>query len=114
MVGANLPKSDAWTISLLSNAEVIAVDQRSKENRLVVTTDATVVWTARPTDGDGWYVAVFNLEDAPQTLHYAWKDLGIPDGSHAVRDLWADKDLPAADAVAGTIAAHGCLLYRVK
>ena len=51
MVGANLPKSDEWTISLLSNAEVIAVDQRSKENRVAVSTDSTVVWTARP---DGW------------------------------------------------------------
>jgi alpha-galactosidase len=114
MVGANLPKSDEWTIALLSNPEVIAVDQGAKDNRVVVTTDATVVWTARPTDGDGWYVAVFNLEDAPQTLHFAWKDLGIPDGSRAVRDLWAKADLPVADAVAGTVAGHGCVLYRVK
>ena len=51
MVGANLPKSDEWTISLLTNAEVIAVDQRSKENRVAVSTDSMVVWTARP---GGW------------------------------------------------------------
>ncbi|HEX3118097.1 MAG TPA: hypothetical protein VHP80_03315 [Candidatus Acidoferrum sp.] len=70
--------------------------------------------TARPTDGDGWYVAVFFLKDAAQSLHYSWSDLGIPAGSHAVRDLWAQKDLAAADAMAGSVAAHGCLLYRVK
>ena len=64
MVGANLPKSDEWTISLLTNPEVIAVDQKSKENRVAVSTDSTVVWTARPETGDGWYVAVFNLKDA--------------------------------------------------
>jgi alpha-galactosidase len=89
MVGANLPKSDEWTISLLSNPDVIAVDQKSKENRVAVTTDAAVVWTARPDDGDGWYVAVFNLEDAMQSLRFAWKDLGVAPGSHVMRDLWA-------------------------
>jgi alpha-galactosidase len=114
MVGANLPKSDEWTISLLSNADVIAVDQKSKENRVAVSTDSSVVWTARPDDGDGWYVAVFNLEDKPQSLHYSWTDLGIAAGTHGMRDLWGGKDLPAADAVAGRVAAHGCLLVRVK
>ena len=114
MVGANLPKSDAWTISLLSNADVIAVDQRSKENRVAVSTDSAVVWTARVADGDGWYVAVFNLKDTAESLRYSWSELGIAAGSHGIRDLWASADLAAAEAVAGTVAAHGCLLYRVK
>ena len=81
---------------------------------MAVSTDSSVVWTARPDDGDGWYVAVFNLEDKPQSLRYEWTDLGISAGSHAGWDLWGGKDLPAADAVAGTVAAHGCLLVRVK
>jgi alpha-galactosidase len=114
MIGANLPKSDAWTISLLSNVEVIAVDQRSKENRVAVSSDSAVVWTARPEDGDGWYVAVFNLKDAAQSLKYAWADLGLAAGKHAMRDLWEGKDLPAADSLAEKVAAHGCLLVRVK
>jgi hypothetical protein len=114
MVGANLPKSDEWTISLLTNAEVIAVDQKSRENRVAVSSDSAVVWTARPEDGDGWYVAVFNLEDAPQSLGYKWADLRMPAGSHAVRDLWAGRDLPAADSLAATVMPHGCLLYRVN
>jgi len=114
MVGANLPKSDESTISLLTNAEVIAVDQRSKENRVAKSTDAAVVWTARPEEDDGWYVAVFNLEDAPQTLHFGWTELGIAAGRHAVRDLWAGTDLPEADAISGMVMPHGCLLYRVK
>jgi len=73
-----------------------------------------VVWTARPEDGDGWYVAVFNLEDAPQSLGYNWADLRMPAGSHAVRDLWAGRDLPVADSLAATVMPHGCLLYRVN
>jgi Alpha galactosidase C-terminal beta sandwich domain len=93
---------------------VIAVDQHSKDNRVAVTTDSTVVWTARPDQGEDWYVAVFNLEDTMQSLHFAWKDLGIAPGSHAVRDLWAQIDLPPADAISRTVGPHGCLLYRVK
>ena len=86
-------------MSLLTNPEVIAVDQKSKENRVAVSTDSMVVWTARPDDGDGWYVAVFNLEDAPQSLRYSWSDLGIAAGSHAIRDLWGGKDLPAVETM---------------
>ena len=46
MVGGDLPKADAWTTSLLTNPEVIAVDQHSTGNHPVVTTDKAVVWVA--------------------------------------------------------------------
>jgi alpha-galactosidase len=80
------------------------------EQRTLVT-----LWSIfRVADGDGWYVAVFNLKDTAQSSHYSWSDIGIPAGSHAVKDLWAGKDLPASDAISSSVASHGCLLYLVK
>jgi len=88
IMGGNLTLCDEWTTSLLTNAEVIAVDQHSTETHPVINTDKAAVWTARPVSGDGYYLAVFNLDDSPQTLHYFWKDLGLLPGSkYRLRDL---------------------------
>ena len=74
--GRELTLLDPWTASLLTNPEVIAVDQHSRDNRAVISTHKAAVWLARPQTGDGYYVALFNLEDTPQTLAYSCKDLG--------------------------------------
>ena len=47
MVGGDLPRADAWTTSLLTNPEVIEVDQHSTGNHPVITTDKAVVWMAQ-------------------------------------------------------------------
>jgi alpha-galactosidase len=114
MIGANLTKSDAWTASLLTNPEVIAVDQHSKENRPVISTASTVVWTARPESGNDRYIAIFNLEDHEQKLGYAWKDLELPEVKYKLRNMWDHNDLGTADSLSLTLAPHGCILYRLS
>ena len=58
MLGCDLPHSDAWTTSLLTNPEVIAVDQHSTANRPLITTNGAVIWSARPEDGKGHYLVI--------------------------------------------------------
>jgi alpha-galactosidase len=72
------------------------------------------VWTATPESGGGRYMAVFNLGDATQAVSYAWKALGLSEGQHAVRDLWARKDLGSATSLKTTLRAHASVLYRVR
>ena len=114
MWGGNPTKSDAWTVSLLTDPEVLDVDQHSTGNRMVITNGSTVVWTAHPDKGRGYYVAVFNMQDSPQTAHFSWKDLSLPEGKHALRNLWEHKDLPAAASLDVNLAPHGSILYRVS
>ena len=114
MIGANLPRSDAWTTSLLTNPEVIAVDQHSKENRPVISTSSTVVWAARIEAGEDRYVAVFNLDEREQRIRYEWKELGLTGSSYDLRDLWERRDRGPAEALALTLAPHGSALYRLS
>ncbi len=114
MIGANLTSSDPWTTSLLTNPEVIAVDQHSTDNRPVITTDTTVVWSARSRPGEDRYLAVFNLQDAPQKIHYDWKDLGWPATRYSLRDLWDHKDLGPADSLSATLPSHACAVYKAS
>ena len=129
MMGGALPASDAWTTSLLSNPEVIAVDQRSRENRAVITTDTRAVWIARPEkarpenarpekagsdEGRGYYIAVFNIGESEQAIHYEWKDLGLEGRSYEVRDLWERRALPHATSLSVRLEPHASVLYRVE
>jgi len=114
IIGGNLLLCDEWLKSLLSNAEVIAADQHSKGNHAVETTANFAVWVAEQDGADGHYVAVFNRSDAAQTLHYAWKQLGLNDQEYAVRDLWEQKDLGRKASIQAALPAHGAALYLVR
>ncbi len=112
IMGGNLLLADGWTTSLLTNEEVIAVDQHSTDNRPVVTTDNVVIWTARPERGGDHYVAVFNISDAPQTVHYAWSDLGLSAPRYRLRDLWRRAEMGTAPSLEVTLPPHASALYR--
>jgi alpha-galactosidase len=114
MVGGDLPRADAWTTTLLTNAEVIMVDQHSTGNHPVVTTDKTVVWVAQSAASDGRYLALFNLTESSQTLRYVWKDLGLSNPKYKLRDLWERKDLGASDSITVTLPPHGSVLYAAS
>ena len=118
IMGGNLLLSDAWTTSLLTNAEVIAVDQHSTDGHPVITTDNIVIWTARPQSGKNpdsdAYVAVFNISEKEQTVHYAWSELGLSARTYKLRNLWLQRDLGPGDAVDVILQPHGSVLYRVS
>jgi alpha-galactosidase len=113
IMGGDLPSSDEWTTKLLTNPEVLDVDQHSKDHRPVISTETAVVWTAAPEDGRGYYVAVFNLADKEQTLTYDWIKLGLPKSTYAVRDLWNSQDLGKAATLKVRLQPHAAVLYRI-
>lgn len=113
IMGGNLTHADAWTTSLLTNAEVLAVNQHSKENRPVIKTEETVIWTARRETDKDLYVAIFNLSDKSQTVNYPWSELGLTAASYSLRDLWEHRDLAAASAAQVTLRPHASILYRL-
>jgi alpha-galactosidase len=114
MMGGNLTLSDPWTTSLLTNSEVIAVDQRSTESHQVLATDKTVVWLAQSASAGEFYLALFNTGESSETVGYGWNDLGLGGTNYQVRDLWEHKDLGSEDSVAVTLPAHGTVLYRIS
>jgi hypothetical protein len=113
MVGGDLTAGNDWTTSLLTNPEVIALDQHSTGNHQAIASSKASVWLAQPASGKGYYVAAFNLEDAAATVEYSWRDLGLPDKEYSLRDLWERKDLGPAQSIKLTLPPHGAVLYRV-
>ena len=114
MMGGDLPQSDPETIALLTNDEVLALDQHSTGNRAALHSPDVSVWTAHSTTGAGDYVAVFNTADRAQDLHYAWRQLGWNGKDYTLRDLWEHKETSHMRALDVHLAPHACVLYRAK
>ncbi len=107
-------KDDPATLALLTNPEVLDVDQHSTKSHAVSTTSTAALWTSEPLSGGGLNVAFFNLQDRPQTVHLAFVDVGLPGGRALVRDLWQRKDLSPATSLDITLPAHASVLYRLN
>jgi hypothetical protein len=110
--GDDLTSLDAYGRSLLTNDEVIALDQSGVVARPVSTASPQQVWSARNRDGS-YTVALFNLGTAPSTVTASLAELGLS-GSVSVRDVWAHRSLGGVDgSITAHLPVHGSALYRV-
>jgi alpha-galactosidase len=114
MIGGELPKADDWTLALLTNPEVLAVDQHSTGNHPVIVNDSALIWMAESPVKGQFYLGAFNRSEAPQKLEFSWSDLKLPGKAYVRRDLWERKDLGAAASFSAEIPPHGCVLYLLK
>ena len=65
IMGGNLPRNDDFTLALMTNDEVLAVDQKSENNRQLFNTNNEVAWIADVPGSKDKYVALFNTLPAP-------------------------------------------------
>jgi len=113
IMGGDLRHLNAETLALLTNREVLAVNQASSHNMPYFIEDGTHIWSARPTNKPGLYVALFNTTDKAREVGIRLRHLGLS-GTLPVRDLWTGEALaPAKGVLARTIPAHGAGLYRL-
>ena len=114
MVGSDLRVNTPWDVALLTNPEVLAVNQDPKglAAHCIAKGDTWEVWSKELADGS-LAVGLFNHanDDAPVTA--LWKDLGLT-GDHKVRDLWLRKDVGTRkDSFSTPVKAHGAVLIRL-
>jgi alpha-galactosidase len=109
-----MTKLDPFTISLLSNNEVLAVDQDASVKQAVsVSKDGTRSVYRKELEDGSIAVGLFNRGNQPDTITAHWSDLKIT-APQKVRDLWRQKDLDnATDSVSATVNPHGVVLYRL-
>jgi alpha-galactosidase len=114
MFGGHLPDNDDFTLKLITNEEVLAVNQKSTANKPLFTKENQVAWVADVPGSKAKYLAVFNIGDTNQEeIQIKWADLGLA-GNCAVRDLWEKKDLGTAqDGRSFKIAPHSAALYKI-
>lgn len=115
LIGCDLTKLDSFTLNLLTNDEVIAVNQDplGKPAHRVRKTGDIQVWS-RPLSDGSTAVGIFNLGETPALGSASWSELKLS-GSKKVRDLWRQKSLGSMKGGLKTeLRPHGCSLFRIS
>jgi alpha-galactosidase len=114
IMGGDLRHLDPATLRLLTNREVLLVNQHSRENTSHALLEDVRTWTARAEQGETRYLAMFNTSDKPgaKPVYLDLSRLGCK--SAKVRDLWLQRDLGTVEGrVSATLAPHASLLYSL-
>ncbi len=117
LAGNDIANMSPTTKGILTNADVIAVDQDALGNqaRRVKKMGDLEVWSKQMANGSR-AVALVNRSAAPAKIQVDWQDIGYPAELRAsVRDLWAGKDIAGAQSTyAAEVPVHGVVMLVVK
>ena len=116
LIGTDVRSMSNDTFRILTNVEVIAVNQDSKgtQGRKVNITGDSEVWSAPLSDG-AFAVILLNRADTAASITAWWEDLPLdPNTAAAVRDLWQQQTVGVMKgSVTADVAAHGVVMYRI-
>lgn len=113
MFGGNLPDNDPFTLSLLTNKNVLAVLKFSKNNRQLVNDEAHAIWTADAPGAGARYVAVFNKAENNTKITVDLKQFGVSK-TCTITDLWTGKVVGRfSGSFSPEINPHGAGLYKI-
>ena len=115
LIGCDLTHIDNFTLDLLTNHDVIEVDQDmlGKPATRIARDGQTEVW-ARPLADGRYAVALFNRAEEPTRVTLRLADLGLA-GTHKMRNLWLMRDAGRAnDTYSAMVPRHGAVLLSVQ
>ncbi len=117
ILGGNLTRLDEFTRSLMTNKDLLEIDQKCWDShpiqRLPSGFEGVRAWEASeeafadPPE----FVALFNLQDKPVTLHFTWRQLTTMSHKVAI-NLWNHSRQKASEPVEVTLPAHGSTVFR--
>lgn len=117
LIGCDMEKLDPFTLNLLSNDEVIAIDQDAlgRQSTCIQTIGDLRIYVKKLEDGSS-AVGFCNFGLDPVNLSYSdFSKLGIV-GTQKVRDLWRQKNVPNVDTkkdkLSVKVPVHGVALYK--
>ncbi|HEU0066067.1 MAG TPA: alpha-galactosidase, partial [Sphingomonas sp.] len=114
IMGGDLRHLDAPTLALLTNRDVLAVNQASTDNEPHFVEDGTRIWSARPQGSEDRYLALFNTGTKPREVGIDLGRLGKT-GTVAVRDLWSGRVIGnASGRLSRMVRPHAAELYRLR
>ena len=114
LIGCDLGQLDAFTLNLLTNDEVIAIDQDplGKQARQVKANSSYCIWIKDLEDGSK-ALGLFNLTSSTLEIPVDLKEAGLPGRFH-LRDLWRQKDLGLVEThFEMNVLPHGVMLIKI-
>jgi alpha-galactosidase len=116
MAGNDLRSMSKETRDILTNREVIAIDQDAlgKQGTRLSAHGDVELWS-KPLSGGGQAVGIFNRGASGTTASISWKQMGLESKPSGVRDLWHHTDLAVANSgLTAEVPSHGVVMLLVK
>lgn len=117
ILGGNLTEAPAFLKAILTNKEVIALDQENRVSRPLVNVRGAPpdirIWTSARRNRNPDTVAIFNVGEVPVQVDLPWSAIGLGAGRLAARDLWTGARFGLTDGAELSIVPHGVELLRL-
>ncbi|MFI7873343.1 NPCBM/NEW2 domain-containing protein [Streptomyces salinarius] len=116
LIGTDLRTAPESAFEILTNDEVIAVDQDPLGKQGAVVSSDGGKWVVSKEMADGSRaVALFNEGSRAQRIETTARAVGLPQArGYTMRDLWKHANTNTTGTIAATVPAHGTVLVRVK
>ena len=112
MIGAEMQKNDAFTLSLLTNASILEILKEGWCAHPLRTTETERVWISPRRDGRGCWIAFFNLSERKRTVSLTAAEADLT--SFAGQELWTGKALRKTDTLRAVIPPHDAAVWLIK
>jgi alpha-galactosidase len=124
IMGGDLPTLDAYSLSLITNPDMLACNQNGQTGVLAYDKDKTDVWLTNQagTFGAGWF-GIFNRMDEARTIQLSVSELGLsylPNVGaektvYRIRDIWNTTNVPVnGGIISANIPGNGVLFCRYE
>ncbi len=118
ILGANLTLLDDATLKLLTNPDLIRIDQTATHSSQVLHDEDIIVWTADlpPDSPDGTIaLALFNIGESQVVLDSSFEAYNLEAATYRVKDVWTGKTLNKVSSIESlALEPHACVLWLLK
>ncbi len=112
MIGAEMTKNDDFTLSLLTSRDVLEILRSGWCAHPLRTLPEESVWISPRQDGQGVYIALFNLGDRKRAVSLAAAEAGLP--FFRGRELWSGKALRKTGVLRAALSPHDAAVWLIK
>ncbi|WP_138752607.1 glycoside hydrolase family 27 protein [Paenibacillus sinopodophylli] len=112
MFGGEMRDNDEWTLSLLTNSEVLDLHRNGRGARQLYREEERVAWVAEDASGTK-FVALFNTGEQEASVGVSLEQLGLTRAPQ-VRNLWTQEDLGTLDELSFSLPPHSSLLLKLQ
>ena len=112
MIGGDMPENDSFTLSLLTNTDLLEILKSGWCAHPLRTTQDESVWISPRRDGKGVWIALFNLGERKRTVAISAEEAGMP--AFAGREVWSGKVMRKSKVLRAALAPHDAAVWYLE
>ncbi|MBR7027603.1 MAG: glycoside hydrolase family 27 protein [Bacteroidales bacterium] len=114
MFGGDLPSNDEFTLSLLTNEEVLKMHREGAGVHEVSDENGILAVSSTNSRTGEVYLAVFNKNNEQAPFSFSLEDALALKGAHKVVTMWDGQKVGKVRELSGTLQPHACVLYKIS